>query len=102
MVENEYKSGSNLEKVLERGDFAVTAELGPPKSVDLDVMEKKVELLKGWVIFYKLNIISIAAHKCGKNRFAGMKRLVPAIDYSLLHQQRHLLRWQRELLLWGQ
>jgi len=49
MVEYEYKSGSNLEKVLSRGEFAVTAELGPPKSADFDLIKKKVELLKDWV-----------------------------------------------------
>jgi len=49
MAKNENKSGSNLEKVLSRGEFAVTAELGPPKSADLDLIKKKVELLSGWV-----------------------------------------------------
>ena len=49
MVEQEYKSGSNLEKVLARGEFAVTAELGPPKSADPDIIKKKAELLRGWV-----------------------------------------------------
>jgi len=49
MADNVYKSGSNLEKVLCRGEFAVTAELGPPKSADLEVINKKVNLLKGWV-----------------------------------------------------
>ena len=48
MAEYEYKSGSNLEKVLSRGEFAVTAELGPPKSADFDLIKKKVELLKDW------------------------------------------------------
>jgi methylenetetrahydrofolate reductase (NADPH) len=49
MVEYEYKSGSNLEKVLVSGKFAVTAELGPPKSADFDLIKKKVEQLSGWV-----------------------------------------------------
>jgi methylenetetrahydrofolate reductase (NADPH) len=49
MVDSEYKSGSNLEKAFCRGDFAVTAELGPPKSADLDLIQKKVQLLKGCV-----------------------------------------------------
>ena len=49
MADNQYKSGSNLEKVFSRGDFAVTAELGPPKSADLDLINKKVQLLKGCV-----------------------------------------------------
>jgi len=42
------KSGSNLEKVLSSGQFAVTAELGPPKSCDPEVVEKKAEILKGF------------------------------------------------------
>ena len=49
MVEYEYKSGSNLEKVLASGKFAVSAELGPPKSADLDLIKKKVEQLSGCV-----------------------------------------------------
>jgi methylenetetrahydrofolate reductase (NADPH) len=49
MAENKEKSGSNLEKALCNGGFAVTAELGPPKSADMDVIKRKAELLKGWV-----------------------------------------------------
>ena len=49
MVDNDLKSGSNLEKALYNGQFAVTAELGPPKSVDLDLIKNKADLLKGYV-----------------------------------------------------
>ena len=49
MVEIKYKSGSNLEKKIASGGFAVTAELGPPKSADIDVIKKKASLLKGLV-----------------------------------------------------
>jgi methylenetetrahydrofolate reductase (NADPH) len=49
MIATEYKSGSNLEKLLCRDEFAVTAELGPPKSADLDLIKKKVKQLAGWV-----------------------------------------------------
>ncbi|MHB1293412.1 MAG: methylenetetrahydrofolate reductase [Anaerolineae bacterium] len=41
------KSGSRLERVLESGAFAVTAELGPPKGPDLGVVETKMGLLDG-------------------------------------------------------
>jgi len=41
------KSDSNLEKVLSAGHFAVTAELGPPKSADPEVVRKKARMLKG-------------------------------------------------------
>jgi len=39
--------GSNLERILRAGHFAVTAELGPPQSADADVIRRKSALLKG-------------------------------------------------------
>jgi len=39
------KAGTNLEKVLESGSFAVTAEAGPPKGASAAVMTRKAELL---------------------------------------------------------
>jgi 5,10-methylenetetrahydrofolate reductase len=41
------KSGSKLERVLASGQFAVTAEAGPPRGTDGQVMLKKGQLLKG-------------------------------------------------------
>ena len=43
------KAGSHLETILEKGLFAVTGELGPPKGNNLDVIKKKVDLLRGYV-----------------------------------------------------
>lgn len=43
------KSGSNLERVLKAGAFAVTGELGPPKSGNPEVVREKARLLKGHV-----------------------------------------------------
>ncbi len=43
------KSGSNLERVLTNGHFAVTGELGPPKNSDPEVVRKKARILKGHV-----------------------------------------------------
>ncbi len=43
------KSGSNLERVLRAGEFAVTGELGPPKSGNPEVVREKARLLKGVV-----------------------------------------------------
>jgi methylenetetrahydrofolate reductase (NADPH) len=40
------KSGSKLERVLANGQFAVTAEAGPPRGSKAEVMLKKGELLK--------------------------------------------------------
>ena len=44
---NGYLSGSNLERVLRAGHFAVTGELGPPQSADGQVIREKAALLKG-------------------------------------------------------
>ncbi len=41
------KAGSNLEKVLKAGHFAVTAECGPPRGADPDVVRKKAAYVKG-------------------------------------------------------
>lgn len=46
MSMTQYKSGSNLEKILTSGHFAVTAELGPPKSADPQVIKDKAEILR--------------------------------------------------------
>jgi len=43
------KSASRLEQVLKGGHFAVTGELGPPKSSDIEVVRDKARLLKGHV-----------------------------------------------------
>ena len=43
------KSGSNLERVLAAGEFAVTGECGPPQGADAEVVRKKAGYLKGYV-----------------------------------------------------
>ena len=41
------KSGSNLERVIEDGHFAVTVEIGPPMDCDREIVLEKARLLKG-------------------------------------------------------
>ena len=41
------KNISRLKDVLERGDFAVTGECGPPKGADPEIILEKAELLRG-------------------------------------------------------
>ena len=45
---NGFLVGSNLERILRAGHFAVTSELGPPQSADREVIRKKAALLKGY------------------------------------------------------
>ena len=44
---NQTIAGSNLEKVLRAGHFAVTGEIGPPASADREVIDGKAKHLKG-------------------------------------------------------
>jgi len=46
-IDDNFKSGSNLEKLLKRGEFVVTSELGPPRGASREAVEKKAEILKG-------------------------------------------------------
>jgi len=41
------RSGGNLEAVLESGRFAVTSEIGPPRSASAEAVRKKARTLKG-------------------------------------------------------
>ena len=43
------KASSRLQEILSNGEFAVTAECGPPRGANPEVIRKKGELLKGWV-----------------------------------------------------
>jgi methylenetetrahydrofolate reductase (NADPH) len=43
------KSGSNLERVLTEGHFAVTGELGPPKGTSADFVRRHAEVLRNHV-----------------------------------------------------
>lgn len=47
--DNGYLVGSQFEKILRAGHFAVTGELGPPQSADASVIKEKAALLKGMV-----------------------------------------------------
>ena len=43
------KSGSKLERLFAAGQFVITGELGPPRSVELEVIDQKARHLKGCV-----------------------------------------------------
>ncbi len=51
---NSLKAGSNLEKLLRKGEFVVTSELGPPRGASREAVEKKAELLKGYADAFNL------------------------------------------------
>ena len=44
-----HSSRGRLERVLRRGEFAVTAEINPPDSADPDEIEHRIKPFEGWV-----------------------------------------------------
>ena len=43
------KTGSNLARILDSGQFAVTAEIGAPQNTEFDTVRKNLNLIKGYV-----------------------------------------------------
>ena len=75
---NGYKSGSNLERVLRAGHFAVTGELGPPQSSDAEQIRKKAAHLKGIV-----DAVNITDNQTAVVRMSSMGAAVIAIQEGL-------------------
>jgi methylenetetrahydrofolate reductase (NADH) len=78
MTATEYKAGSNLEKILSEGKFAVTGECGPPKSADGSVIENKAKLLKGFV-----DAVNITDNQTAVVRVCSMASAVTAQQNGL-------------------
>jgi len=47
-------SKTNLQKILSDGNFAITAEIGPPKGADFSKIKNKAEFLKGYADAYNI------------------------------------------------
>ncbi len=65
------KAGSNLERMLEAGHFAVTGEIGPPKSWDGAVVQHHAKMMKGYCESYNLTdnqtaIVRLSSIAAGK------------------------------------
>jgi len=71
-----YKAGSRLEKVIAAGNFALTVEVGPPRSADPEVIRKKAALLKGYADGYNVTDNQTAVVRMSS--LAGAKLLLDA------------------------
>lgn len=65
------KAGSNLETMLESGNFTVTGEIGPPKSCNGQVVRHHAEMLKGYCESFNLTdnqtaIVRLSSIAAGK------------------------------------
>jgi methylenetetrahydrofolate reductase (NADPH) len=70
------KAGTKLEKVLAAGEFALTAEVGPPRGPDADEVLKKAEILKGLADGYNVTDNQTAVVRMSS--IAGSKILLDA------------------------
>ena len=93
------KEQSKLERLLNTSKFVVTAELGPPKSVDTLIIDKKIDLLKGKVDAVNITdnqtaIVRISS--IGTAFFVYNKGLEPIIQMTC--RDRNRLAIQADLL----
>jgi methylenetetrahydrofolate reductase (NADPH) len=72
------KSGSNLERLLERGEFVVTGELGPPKGPDANVVKDKAAMLKG-----NVDAVNITDNQSATVRMSSVAACKILIDEGL-------------------
>ncbi|MBI5054574.1 MAG: methylenetetrahydrofolate reductase [Chloroflexi bacterium] len=96
---SQLKSGSNLEKVLRAGHFAVTGELGPPKNADGEVIRKKSAILKGYVDAANLTdnqTAIVRMSSIGAGALAVQAGLEPVIQMTC--RDRNRLGMQSDLL----
>jgi methylenetetrahydrofolate reductase (NADPH) len=72
------KSGSNLERLLEKGEFVVTGELGPPKGPDANVVKEKASMLKG-----NVDAVNITDNQSATVRMSSVAACKILIDEGL-------------------
>jgi 5,10-methylenetetrahydrofolate reductase len=98
-AEKDLKSGSNLERVLRAGHFAVTGELGPPQSADGETIRKKAQLLRGTVDAANITdnqTAIVRMSSIGAGTIAFQEGLEPVVQMTC--RDRNRLAMQSDLL----
>jgi len=72
------KAGSNLEKVLTSGHFALTGELGPPRGANVEVVRKKAAFLRG-----KVDSINVTDNQTSVVRMSSLAVCKLLVDMGL-------------------
>jgi len=93
------KSGSRLERVLEAGHFAFTAELGPPQGANVEAIKKKAGHLKGIT-----DAVNITDNQTAVVRMASWAASFLAIqeglepNYQMVCRDRNRIAMQSDIL----
>jgi methylenetetrahydrofolate reductase (NADPH) len=69
---------SRLKEILNQGVFAVTAECGPPRGADPEVISKKAELLKG-----RVDAVNVTDNQTAIVRMSSIASAVLAMQEGL-------------------
>jgi methylenetetrahydrofolate reductase (NADPH) len=98
-MSTEFKSGSNLERVLRAGQFAFTSELGPPRGANSAIIRKKAKYLKGSV-----DAVNITDNQTAMVRMSSWGASIIAIqeglepNYQMVCRDRNRLAMQSDIL----
>jgi methylenetetrahydrofolate reductase (NADPH) len=93
------KSDSNLEKILSKGIFAVTGELGPPRGADAGAIKEKAEPLKGMV-----DSVNITDNQTAVVRMSSWAASIVTIqeglepNYQMVCRDRNRIAMQSDIL----
>jgi methylenetetrahydrofolate reductase (NADPH) len=93
------KSGSNLERVLQTGHFALTGELGPPRGANTARIREKAQHLKG-----KVDAVNITDNQTAVVRMSSWGASLLAIqeglepNYQMVCRDRNRLAMQSDIL----
>lgn len=92
-------AGSNLEKVINSGHFAVTGELGPPKSADLTQLKEHAEAMRDYVDAFNITDNQTAIVRTSSIGVAGVliqMGLEPVVQMTV--RDRNRIALQSDLL----
>ncbi len=95
----EMKSGSNLERILSCGQFALTGELGPPRGANAGKIREKVKYLKGCVDAVNITdnpTAMVRMSSWGASIIARQQGLEP--NYQMVCRDRNRLAMQSDVL----
>jgi methylenetetrahydrofolate reductase (NADPH) len=94
-----FKSGSNLERVLRAGHFALTGELGPPRGADASKIREKAKFLRG-----RVDAVNITDNQTAVVRMSSWGASIIALqeglepNYQIVCRDRNRLAIQSDIL----